>query len=217
MKIKNLKKVLIATICLCGIWLITMNTNESAKVMATTERELIQQQEIIRTADINDIINAGNDFISKGEDGAEEIAEGKIDGIEPTDFAEMFVDIGSVLVAIGVVTLLIVSAVMAIKWITATPDKQAKLKQQLIGLVVAAVVIFGAIGIWNLVQGIMDDVEDSLGGTTDSSSGVIETKKENNSDEMEIKQQVSKPGSSQDEEDTSDAMKIKQQVSKPNN
>ncbi len=51
---------------------------------------------------------------------------------------------------------------MAIQWITATPDKQAKLKIQLIGLVVSAVVIFGAVGIWNLVRSIGQDVENEL-------------------------------------------------------
>ena len=52
--------------------------------------------------------------------------------------------------------------IMAVKWITATPDKQAKLKQQLVGLVIAVVVIFGAVGIWNLVRGIMTHVENNL-------------------------------------------------------
>ena len=62
------------------------------------------------------------------------------------------------LVVIGLATVLIVGTIMGIQWITATPDKQAKLKQQLIGLVVATVVIFGAVGIWSLVKTIMDNV-----------------------------------------------------------
>ena len=82
--------------------------------------------------------------------------------MEVEKFAENFIGVGQVLVAIGIVTLLIVSLITAIKWITATPDKQAKLKQQLIGLVISAVVIFGAIGIWNLVRGILQNVEGKL-------------------------------------------------------
>lgn len=120
---------------------------------------------MIRVAGLNDFINAGNSFISQGENGAitlnKDLSSG-LDVTNPVSFAEQFVDIGQILIAIGIVTLLIVSAIMAIKWITATPDKQAKLKTQLIGLVVSAVVIFGAIGIWNLVWGILANIETNL-------------------------------------------------------
>lgn len=102
---------------------------------------------------IMDIINAGNEFITSGKEAA-----GKEAGTGYLDFASKFAGIGQVLVSIGIVTLLIVTAIMAFKWIVATPDKQAKLKQQLIGLVISAVVIFGAIGIWNVVVTIMNNV-----------------------------------------------------------
>ena len=58
--------------------------------------------------------------------------------------------IAQALTTIGVGILLIVAAIMGIKWITANPEEQAKLKQQSIGLVVAAVVILGAYTIWEI-------------------------------------------------------------------
>lgn len=107
---------------------------------------------------LSEIVDAGSQWIKQGKDANQGNSNTSI-----TAFASQFTGIGQVLVAIGVVTLLIVTAIMAVKWITATPDKQAKLKQQLVGLVVATVVIFGAVGIWNLVKGIMEDVESDLG------------------------------------------------------
>ncbi len=104
---------------------------------------------------INDIVDAGKNWIKEGENSTDS-------QMEVEKLAENFIGVGQVLVAIGIVTLLIVSLITAIKWITATPDKQAKLKQQLIGLVISAVVIFGAIGIWNLVRGILQNVEGKL-------------------------------------------------------
>lgn len=104
---------------------------------------------------INDIVDAGKNWIKEGENSTDS-------QMEVEKFAENFIGVGQILVAIGIVTLLIVSLITAIKWITATPDKQAKLKQQLIGLVISAVVIFGAIGIWNLVRGILQNVEGKL-------------------------------------------------------
>lgn len=117
---------------------------------------------------ITDIINAGKTWLDNGKDS-------QPTGTGVDDFAESFVGVGQVLVAIGIVTLLIVTLITAIKWITATPDKQAKLKQQLIGLVISAVVIFGAIGIWNFVRGIMNNVETKL-GTESSQVQQINTK-----------------------------------------
>ena len=111
---------------------------------------------MIRVAGINEFIGAGTDFIKKGKDAAGDT------NTSPVYFANQFLDIGRILVAIGIVTLLIVSAVMAIQWLTATPDKQAKLKSQLIGLVIAAVVILGAVGIWNLLWGILSGLENSI-------------------------------------------------------
>lgn len=112
---------------------------------------------------IQQIIDAGSNFISQGEAASNETEE---------DFAAMFIDIGQILVAFGVVTLVIVTLVMAVKWIVAKPDQQAKLKQQLIGLVISAVVIFGAVGIWNLVKGIMHQVEDGLAASQTTSIGM---------------------------------------------
>lgn len=102
----------------------------------------------------NDIISAGSKWLSLGSTD---------DNTSVMSFANQLVGIGQVLVAIGTATILIITAIMAIKWITATPDKQAKLKQQLIGLVVSIIVIFGAVGIWNVVRGIMGNIENSLG------------------------------------------------------
>ena len=41
------------------------------------------------------------------------------------------------------------------KWATASPDKKAQLKQQLIGLVISAAVIFGAVGIWEFFRNLL--------------------------------------------------------------
>ena len=96
---------------------------------------------------------AGTKWITGGRDSVSGF------GSKPEDFVSEFIGIGQILVAVGIVTLIIVAIITAIRWLTATPDKQAKLKVQLIGLVVSIVVIFGAVGIWNFVRGILNKVE----------------------------------------------------------
>ena len=113
---------------------------------------------------LGDIIDAGNKWISEEKTNTPE-------GTEVGDFVTKFVGIGRALVVIGVITIMIVTLIMGIKWIVATPEKQAKLKEQLIGLVVATVVIFGAVGIWNFVRGIMKNAEEKI--TTGSMQSVV--------------------------------------------
>ena len=62
-----------------------------------------------------------------------------------------FVDLGQILTMIGAGVMVAVTAYMGIKYLTAGPEAQAKLKTQLIGVVVSGMVIFGAYYIWKIV------------------------------------------------------------------
>lgn len=68
-----------------------------------------------------------------------------------------FSDIGQILRYIGAGILVGAMAYMGILYIVSPPEKQAKLKQQLIGLVVSAVVIFGAYYIWKFIVELLED------------------------------------------------------------
>ena len=59
---------------------------------------------------------------------------------------------------VAVVVLIVVTVILGIKYMTADPNTQAKLKQQMIGLVVSAAVIFGAVGIWRIVYSFMNSL-----------------------------------------------------------
>ena len=61
---------------------------------------------------------------------------------------------------------------MGIKWITASPDKQGKLKQQLIGLVVSIIVIYGAVGIWTLMKNTFLNLETTQTGDLQIEGGI---------------------------------------------
>lgn len=69
-----------------------------------------------------------------------------------------FTSIGQILTYIGSGVLVGAMAYMGILYIISPPEKQAKLKQQLIGLVVSAVVIFGAYYIWKFIVELLENV-----------------------------------------------------------
>ena len=66
--------------------------------------------------------------------------------------------VGQMLTAIGVAVLFGGIVILGIKYMISEPEQKGKLKQQLIGLVVAGVVIFGSYTICNLLRKFLTDV-----------------------------------------------------------
>ena len=79
------------------------------------------------------------------------------DKIDTNKVRESLMPIGRTLVTIANILLPIIFIAMGVKYMMAdSPDKRAKLKTQLIGLVVSMVVIYGAQIIWSIVYNIMN-------------------------------------------------------------
>ena len=95
------------------------------------------------------MVGDANSWLKKGESGGI-VQEQKI--------VDIMLPIGQFLVGIGIFAVVIATIIMGIKYMSADPNTQGKLKQQMIGLVVSAVVIFGAYEIWRLVYNFMDGV-----------------------------------------------------------
>lgn len=148
---KTIKKA-IKLLAIIGVAIIMCS---NARVYATE----LSQTEPLRVADegLGGILNAAGNFIKTGEQEASKHPDTSVDS-----FANKLVPIGSILAGVGVVIFAIVLGVIAIKWIVAKPEDKAKLKQALVGYVVAAVVFFGAVGIWNIVVNIMTEIEGNL-------------------------------------------------------
>lgn len=131
MKNKSIKIVKILIICLCCLIVF------SPKVEASNN--------------INQWIETGNNFIKNG-------SEGK-NGLNTNSMGNAIMPIAQALVAIATVVLLVVTVIMGIKYmLTGSPEEKAKLKTQLIGLVVSTIVIFGAQIIWATVFNFMTNL-----------------------------------------------------------
>lgn len=99
--------------------------------------------------DADTIYNQGKDFTDKGQAGAK---------ITSDQIAAIMKPLASLLLGIGTVVLVAITAVMGVKYMAAAPDVRAKLKTQLIGIAVSAVVLFGAYGIWSIAYNVMTDI-----------------------------------------------------------
>ena len=98
---------------------------------------------------ITDMESQASGFISSGEKNA-----GDLDKVTNA-VTKNFKGLGKLLTMVGAGVMVAVVSYMGIKYIMSPPDKQAALKQQLIGVVVAGIVIFGAYGIWKAVLGVV--------------------------------------------------------------
>ena len=125
-------------------------------IMSTTSYAVeLSKDEPLKVAGLGEIITAGKGFISEG-------SSKSVSGTSEDEFADALSPIGSILAGVGIVIFLAVLAIMAIKWIVAKPDQKAKLQQQFVGYVVAAIVFFGAVGVWQLARDIMQKISDSV-------------------------------------------------------
>ena len=78
--------------------------------------------------------------------------------ISNDDVAQIVLPIGRMLVAVASGLLVVITAVMDVKYATTqSPDDQAKVKKQLIGLVVSTIVVFGGQAIWAIIYNLMKD------------------------------------------------------------
>ncbi len=100
----------------------------------------------------------GTDIIKEAQDWFNEGATGGTKIMDPKTVGTALAPISQILFWAGVITLFITGSVMGIKYIVASAEEQGKLKGQLIGLVVSAVVILGAYKIWELAYNFMNEV-----------------------------------------------------------
>lgn len=88
-------------------------------------------------------------FISAGE---------KQQLIKSSDIVQKVVPVGQMLTALGIAVLFGAFLILGIKYMKAQPEERGKLKQQLIGLVLSGIVIFGAYTIWSIAYNFFKEI-----------------------------------------------------------
>lgn len=97
---------------------------------------------------IDDIESSASKFLDQGKKAKSPISV--------SEMKSELLPIAEILTMIGTGVVIICAIVIGIKYMVASPDEQAKLKKQMVGLVVATIVIFGAYGIWKALYQFMN-------------------------------------------------------------
>lgn len=129
--LKELLKILIFLIFLEGLILSNFNSTKAAGFF-------------------DDVISYGNDFEKEGKEEAM-----KDDAASDEETAEIMTILYNVLLTIGIIVSIGVGGVLGIKFMMASAEDKAKVKESMIPYVAGCIVIFGAFMIWKLVIGIL--------------------------------------------------------------
>ncbi len=97
-------------------------------------------------ASITDIFQGADNFISGADSNV---------GFDQEVVQDSFATIYEILSIVGVVIVVLVGAILGIKFMISSLEERAEIKKLLITYVVGSVVIFGAFNIWKLVVDIL--------------------------------------------------------------
>ena len=93
------------------------------------------------------LVNKAKTFVGNGQAGT--------GNVNTSVITSGVTSIASILVTIGAFILVILTIILGIQYMTSPPQRQAALRGQMIGLLWAYVVVFGAYGIWNIAVNIV--------------------------------------------------------------
>ena len=94
----------------------------------------------------------GDDLLTKIQSDMDNFSsQANNETIDTSEITGNFTGLAQILTMIGAGIMVAVTTYMGIKYLTSGPEAQAKLKTQLIGVVVSGIVIFGAYFIWKIV------------------------------------------------------------------
>lgn len=92
------------------------------------------------------IISSGDNFLQTGKDGA----TANTDATSDEETKEFINILYNTLLTLGVIITIAVGGIMGIKFMIASAEDKAKIKESMVPYVVGSILIFGAFGIWKL-------------------------------------------------------------------
>ena len=107
----------------------------------------------------DDIFSSGDKFIQKGKEQAtssNQQSGGSV--ISDKEIKEANSDIFNILLSVGIVLAVLVGGVLGVKFMIASAEDKAKIKEAMIPYVLGCIVIFGAFGIWKLAITILNNL-----------------------------------------------------------
>jgi type IV secretory pathway VirB2 component (pilin) len=101
---------------------------------------------------IDNVFNDGKAFLDTETD---QTIKDRVDGVQIVSTAQQ---IYQILLTIGIIVAAIIIAVLGIQFMTGSIEQKAKVKEMLIPFIVGCIIVFGSLGIWQLVVKILSKI-----------------------------------------------------------
>lgn len=99
----------------------------------------------------SNIFEYGDNFLETGANAATQIDPSNLNaGATDKKTRELMDDLYSIVFPLGVVATVVVGAILGIKFMLASAEDKAKVKESMVPYVVGCIVIYGALGIWRI-------------------------------------------------------------------
>ena len=98
---------------------------------------------------IDDMIGDADNFIREGSN---------VISIDQKQLQTFSQTLYNILLTIGIVVAVIVGSILGIKFMAASVDEKAKVKQMLVAYIIGCAVVFGSFGIWKIVVTILQNI-----------------------------------------------------------
>lgn len=107
---------------------------------------ILQQNSFSSSLSGSSIMGKAGEFLNKGKSNEK---------LKQSDIERDLLPVGNIVFGFAIMVLLVVGAIMGVKYMISGADERANMKQKLVWYVVAAVLVFGATGVYNAVYKIM--------------------------------------------------------------
>ena len=98
---------------------------------------------------LDDMISDADNFVQQG---------GNVVSLNPDQLQTFSQTLYNILLTVGIVVAVIVGSILGIKFMVASVDEKAKVKQMLVAYVIGCAVVFGSFGIWKIVVTILQNI-----------------------------------------------------------
>lgn len=103
---------------------------------------ILLSSDTVKASFWGDVTSSGDKFLEAGKSNAS--------GVSDTETKEIVNVLYNTLLTLGTIVIIAVGGIMGIKFMMASAEEKAKIKEALVPYIAGSIVIFGAFGIWKM-------------------------------------------------------------------
>lgn len=159
------KKIFIIFIIIIEIFIVNSNYSYADRAYKMEQDEKAtsnpssQEKTESQQSSLGDVFSQADNFITKGKIEAQKKEENTDQtAIDENKLKDVFSNIFNMGIGIGMALTVVIGGILGIKFMIASAEDKAKIKEMMIPYVIGCIVIFGAFAIWKFIVNILNNI-----------------------------------------------------------